>query len=79
MHVNEVIRPYYIADFQNIEFSVSATPYKYDKIWMDPYYKNMVKYRYITLEKNHIAYFNCTIKDINLLFLDINNYLENKK
>jgi hypothetical protein len=43
IHVNEVIRPYYLANFQNIEFSVSATPYKHDKIWMDPYYKNMAR------------------------------------
>ncbi|MFC4721241.1 DUF6090 family protein [Geojedonia litorea] len=78
LHVNELIRPYYLRHFKNIEFSVSAHPINYDQIWKDSYYKNIVNYRYITLEKNHIAFFNRTIKDIDLLISDIEKYLEAK-
>ncbi|NND51348.1 MAG: hypothetical protein HKN54_03020, partial [Flavobacteriaceae bacterium] len=79
IHVNELIRPYYLNHFQNIEFSVSAHPINYDKIWKDPYYKNIVNYRYITLEKNHIAFFNRTMNGIDTLISDIESYLEDKK
>lgn len=55
MHVNELLRPYYLLNFHNIEFAVSANLIKYDEIWKDPYFKNLTHYRYITLEMNHIA------------------------
>ena len=42
IHVNELIRPYYLANFQNIEFPVSAHPIKYGEIWKDPFYKNII-------------------------------------
>ena len=32
MHVNELIRPYYLTNFQNILFSVFAHPIEYQKI-----------------------------------------------
>tara|TARA_B100000795_G_C22750722_1_gene419307 strand:- start:120 stop:656 length:537 start_codon:yes stop_codon:yes gene_type:complete len=79
MHVNELIRPYYLTNFQNIVLSVYAHPIEYEKIWKDPYFKNIVNYRYITLEYNHIAYFNRSIKDIDLLLADIDIYLKEKK
>lgn len=44
-HVNEVIRPYYLANFQNIELSVSANPYKLDSqlIKEESRYKIVIK------------------------------------
>ncbi|KAA3617016.1 MAG: hypothetical protein D8M58_04535 [Calditrichaeota bacterium] len=78
IHVNDVIRPYYLNNFQKIEFSVSAQPIDYNKIWNDPYYKNIVNYRYKTLEINHIAFFTKTIKAINSLFEEIEPYLKER-
>lgn len=51
IHVNEIIRPYYLSNFQDITFSTYAHPIEYNKIWKDPYFKNIVNYRYITFEK----------------------------
>ena len=77
---NQVVRPYYLQNFVNIEFYRTATPVNYDKIWNDPYYKNIVHYRIITLELNHVRNYGNTVRIINQIVEGIDNYLEiNKK
>ncbi len=77
-HINEVTRPYYLNNFLQINFGKSAHPIDYSSIWNDPFYKNIVNYRYKTLETNHIAIFNSTINDIQSLVNDIDTYLNSK-
>jgi hypothetical protein len=43
--VNDILRPYYLENFQNISFHKSATPLNFKKLWEDSYYKNIVNYR----------------------------------
>jgi hypothetical protein len=50
--VNLVNRPYYLSNFTSIQFSSYAIPLDIKKIWKDPYYKNIVYYRLVTLEYN---------------------------
>jgi len=76
-HVNDVVRPYYLSHFQDIVFKEFAHPNDYEKIWNDPYYKNIVNYRYKTLKTNHIVFFNSTINDIQQLVDEIDTYLNN--
>jgi hypothetical protein len=75
-NVNEVLRPYYLANFTNIDFSESAHPIDFKKIWGDPYYKNIVHYRIITLQSNHLKNFKNTIDAIEAIVNEINNYLQ---
>jgi hypothetical protein len=75
IHVNEAIRPYYLKHFQKIEFGSSAKPVDYESIWIDPYFKNIVNYRYKTIEFNHVTFFKTTIKDIQSLVQEIDEYL----
>ena len=76
--VNQVIRPYYLANFTEIDFHSSANPINYQKIWTDPYYKNIVHYRIITLKSNHLKEYTKTIDSIDQIVILIDSYLNNK-
>lgn len=43
--VNDILRSYYLENFQDLSFYESATPLDYKKLWKDSYYKNIVDYR----------------------------------
>jgi hypothetical protein len=77
-HINEVTRPYYLKNFQQIEFGKSAQPLDFSFIWKDPQYKNIVDYRHKTIETNHINFFSSTIVEIQSLLDDIDAYLNIK-
>jgi len=65
--INQVNRPYYLSNFNSIRFSEYAKPIDIDKLWSDPYYKNIVHYRIVTLEYNQKVVYEKSILDINLL------------
>lgn len=73
--VNEVIRPYYLDNFTNLEFTKSADPIDFRKVWKDPKYKNIVHYRIINLKSNHLKSYPATIKEIEILVDEIQAYL----
>jgi hypothetical protein len=54
--VNDLLRPYYLENFQNLVFSKTATPINYELLYENSYYKNLVNYRLsflkIILEKS---------------------------
>ncbi|TYA53194.1 DUF6090 family protein [Formosa maritima] len=77
LHINDITRPYYLKNFNNIDFLISASPNNFNELWIDTYYKNIVHYRIINLESNHIDAYNKTIPKIESLSNDINNYLKN--
>lgn len=58
--VNDILRPYYLENFQSLRFYESATPLNYEKLWKDSYYKNIVHYRLIFLKgvilKDHMRF-----------------------
>lgn len=64
---NHVIRPYYLENFTELDFTASANPIDYAKIWSDPYYKNIVHYRIITLKSNQINAYKKTLDAIELI------------
>ena len=78
-HINEITRPYFLNNFQEIKFGISAHPTDYQKIWNDTRFKNIVDYRFKTLETNQIAVFNTTLNDIQILVNDIDAYLNSKE
>jgi len=57
--VNDLLRPYYLENFQNLVFSKTATPINYKLLFENSYYKNLVNYRLsflkIVLEKSFMT------------------------
>ncbi|MFC3879578.1 DUF6090 family protein [Algoriphagus namhaensis] len=77
-NINQVTRPYYLANFTEINFQESANPIDYKKIWTDPYFKNIVHYRIITLNLNQLQEYNKAINTMNDLIGEIDSYLLSK-
>jgi hypothetical protein len=75
MHNNEVTRPYYLQNFSNLDFRKSATPNNFNKVWTDTYYANIVHYRIINLEGNHLDTYQKTIPKMKSLVNDIEKHL----
>ena len=73
--VNDVTRPYYLKNFENIDFKDSATPTNFNFVWNDTYYHNIVDYRIIGVEGNHIAVYSKTIPVVEQLIDSIDTYL----
>jgi Family of unknown function (DUF6090) len=65
--INQVNRPYYRSNFISLRFSEYANPIDIDKLWSDPYYKNIVHYRIVNLEYNQKIIYEKSILDMNLL------------
>jgi uncharacterized protein DUF6090 len=65
--INQLNRPYYLSNFSSIRFSEYAKPIDIEKLWSDPFYKNIVHYRIVTLEINQKIVYEKSILDINLL------------
>jgi Family of unknown function (DUF6090) len=69
---NKVIRPYYLNNFVSIQFSKYAKPKDIQALWKDSYYKNIVYYRLVTLESNHLGIYQSAINQIKILLELIN-------
>lgn len=73
--VNQINRPYFLENFTNLTFKEYAEPRNIKLIWNDPYFKNLVHYRIITLESSQIKWYKKTIEDIDNLLSQISLYL----
>ena len=76
MSINEVSRAYYLSNFHDLTFAKFATPNDFKFIWTDRFYHNIIDYRLITLEVNHIIKYDETINTIKRLVTAINKYLD---
>lgn len=74
--VNEVIRPYYLSNFRDIDFKDKATPNNFNKIWNDTYYHNIVDYRIIGVASNQIMVYEKALPKINHIINAIDVYLK---
>ncbi len=63
----EVLRPYFLVHFRDLQFDISATPLDYDTVLADPYYFNIVTYRLKALRIGPLLVFENTLEDINHL------------
>lgn len=50
-----VLRPYYLREFHDLAFRSSATPWDYDALQRDRYFRNVLHYRHTVLKVNQIA------------------------
>ncbi|NND51012.1 MAG: hypothetical protein HKN54_01315 [Flavobacteriaceae bacterium] len=75
-NINTVIRPYYLENFNSIQFWNYAQPNDLDKIWSDTYYHNVVNYRLITLQVNQFIRYPETKAEVEQLLQMISEYLK---
>ena len=60
----DVLRPYYLERFQNIEFLERATPQNYAEVAVDPYFRNLLDYRLVVLRRAILPRYEQAIEDI---------------
>lgn len=73
--INDIIRPYYLENFNNIQFWGYAQANNLDKTWHDTYFHNVVNYRLITLQVNQAIRYPETREAVELLLQMINRYI----
>lgn len=73
---NEVVRPYYLSNFHDIDFHDKAAPNDFNKIWNDTYYHNIVDFRIIAITANQINAYEKTLPNINRIINAIDVYLK---
>ncbi|NNC70399.1 MAG: hypothetical protein HKN90_06215 [Flavobacteriaceae bacterium] len=74
--VNEILRPFYLENFQNLIFYTSATPIHYKSICENIYYKNLVSYRLTFLKMVQKSYFLRMKHEIEKLMRFIERYID---
>lgn len=74
--VNQVIRPYYLSNFHDIDFHDKATPNNFNKVWNNTYYHNIVDYRIIGVASNQISVYEKTLPKINHIINAIDGYIK---
>ncbi len=52
--VLDLMRPYFLNHFEHMVFGVTATPYAYDQLLDDPYFRNLLAYRQQIIEGTEI-------------------------
>ena len=74
--INEVIRPYYLSNFHDIEFIKKATPNSFDWVWNDTYFQNIVDFRIIAITSNQVMAYEKALPKINEIIEAIDVYLK---
>jgi hypothetical protein len=74
--INMVNRPYYLANFISIQFTIYAHPIDLQTLWQDAYFRNIVHYRIVTLKNNQLIIYQKTISEIDSLLKSIEVQLD---
>ena len=74
--INEVIRPYYLSNFHDINFIEKATPNSFDRVWNDTYFQNIVDFRIIAITSNQVMAYEKALPKINEIIGAIDVYLK---
>ena len=59
-----VLRPYYLKHFVDLQFHQSATPIDYQNVVNDPYFRNILHYRIAVLNSNHVVMYPEALTDM---------------
>lgn len=60
----DLMRPYYLQNFRDLQIKKSATPIDYAAVINDPYYRNIVDYQLFVLRSNRISNYSEIIDKI---------------
>lgn len=71
----EALRPYYLANFSEIRFTISATPNDIRTVYTDKYYHNLIDYRLTVVKSLSLFSYPVIIKDMTELVNQIDIFL----
>jgi hypothetical protein len=77
--VLEAFRPYFLREFYDLRFRVSATPWNYDALLRDRFFMNLVEYRLAVIRANPIDATAKAISQIQALVLRLDHVLGNRR
>jgi hypothetical protein len=60
----DVMRPYYLTHFRDIQFLQTATPLDYPAVASDPYFHNLLDYRLTVLRRGVLSRYEETVADM---------------
>ena len=60
----DLLRPYYLQNFRELQIGKSATPINYDALIADPSYRNIVDYRLFVLRSNRITSYTRIVEEM---------------
>jgi hypothetical protein len=63
----EILRPYYLARFRNLEFLEYAEPLDYSEVAADSYFRNLLDYRIVVLRRGVLPRYEQTIRSMSEL------------
>ena len=72
---SDVILPYYLKNFTDANFRISATPVDFESVWEDHEYHNIVSLRLKVLQGNSLGNYNIIEQNMDHLNTMITNYL----
>jgi hypothetical protein len=72
----ELIRPYYLQNFREIQFHRSATPLDYEKILSDVVFRNLLDYRLQQIQAVHVPMCETARQEMEMLLQAITAYVE---
>ena len=76
--IMDLLRPYFLVNFRDLRFNISATPIDYDAIANDPEFINLVSYRLQLSIQNQIPTFTRSLDEIDALTAAIDEELKGR-
>jgi hypothetical protein len=75
----DVMRPYYLAHFRDLQFLEHATPLDYATVASDPYFHNLLDYRLTVLRRGVLSRYEATVVDMAHLIDAIDRELDRRE
>jgi hypothetical protein len=75
----DVMRPYYLAHFRDLQFLEHATPLDYATVVSDPYFHNLLDYRLTVLRRGVLSRYEATVVDMAHLIDAIDRELDRRE
>jgi hypothetical protein len=76
--IREVLRPFVLKHFRDLEFGKNATPIDYDSLLQNTEFHNILGYRHAQIERNQVAIFSAAIAEIGELLTMVRQELANR-
>jgi hypothetical protein len=76
--IREVLRPFVLKHFRDLEFGENATPIDYDSLLQNTEFHNILGYRNVQVKRNQVAIFSAAIAEIEELLEMVRQELANR-
>ena len=76
--IREVLRPFVLKHFRDLDFGENATPIDYDSLLQNTEFHNILGYRHMQVKRNQVATFSAAIAEIEELLAIVRQELANR-